>query len=513
MIKTSISSLAKSLSAKGNISESSAETFIRQMFDVAQNVLQEDKQLKVKWLGTFKVTAVKDRESVDVNTGERIVISGRDKISFTPDNILKEIVNKPFAQFETVVVNDGVDFTEIDNRFSETELSEEAMDVPADATACKEETQDESEEAASLTSEKSPESQSVTSEPHVEQENPKQETSIEPVVFPIEATDKLEQTTTSDVVVIGADSHVENKEEKKVHAEEVVVVDDAVNETIEDSNGVSSAMTNHESIEESNETTNDVSNDDLIDVSNIDSNDHSDTDSTVDSPTDDADEDSDPCFRLPRYWAALGGALLVAVMTGVPWLVISYTQMKSKYDQLATEFADFKKHQSAHSTHVQKTKQLTPAPLSDADQIKLKAKEDSARMAQASEAVAKATDIDAKTNANSEPKTSTASATKTETKSEKQPTVQSMQKDEKSAKRTDSFEQYNSDVRVRTGAYRIVGVERTVKVKSGQTLASISKIYLGPGMECYIEALNGASALKEGQSVKIPKLEVKKKKK
>ena len=117
MSKISLSDLAQRLAEKSGISQQDAELFIRKMFDVANEGLQSDKLVKMKWLGTFKVMAVKDRESVDVNTGERIIIEGRDKISFTPDNILKEIVNKPFAQFETVVVNDGVDFDEIDRKF------------------------------------------------------------------------------------------------------------------------------------------------------------------------------------------------------------------------------------------------------------------------------------------------------------------------------------------------------------------------------------------------------------
>ena len=121
MSKISLSDLAQRLAEKSGISLQDAELFIRKMFDVANEGLQSDKLVKMKWLGTFKVMAVKDRESVDVNTGERIIIEGRDKISFTPDNILKEIVNKPFAQFETVVVNDGVDFDEIDRKFENAE--------------------------------------------------------------------------------------------------------------------------------------------------------------------------------------------------------------------------------------------------------------------------------------------------------------------------------------------------------------------------------------------------------
>ena len=130
MSKFTLSTLAAKLAEKSGLSQTEAELFIRKMFDVLNQGLEADKQVKMRWLGTFKVTTVKDRESVDVNTGERIVIEGRDKISYTPDNILKEIVNKPFAQFETVVVNDGVDFDDIDKKFETP--TEELEEVPSE---------------------------------------------------------------------------------------------------------------------------------------------------------------------------------------------------------------------------------------------------------------------------------------------------------------------------------------------------------------------------------------------
>lgn len=119
MSKFSLNTLGKLLADKSGLSQVEAELFIRKMFDVCNQGLDADKQVKIKWLGTFKIQATKDRESINVNTGERFTIEGRDKLTFTPDNILKEIVNKPFAQFETVVVNDGVDFDEIDEKFGE----------------------------------------------------------------------------------------------------------------------------------------------------------------------------------------------------------------------------------------------------------------------------------------------------------------------------------------------------------------------------------------------------------
>ena len=125
MSKNSLNVLADKLAEKSGLSQIESELFIRKMFDVCHQGLAADKMVKMRWLGTFKVTSVKDRESVDVNTGERIIIEGRDKISFTPDNILKEIVNKPFAQFETVVVNEGVDFDSIDQKYEDSLEDEE----------------------------------------------------------------------------------------------------------------------------------------------------------------------------------------------------------------------------------------------------------------------------------------------------------------------------------------------------------------------------------------------------
>jgi nucleoid DNA-binding protein len=100
-----------------------AETFVAMLFDVVNDGLMKDKLVKVKGLGTFKVASVKDRESVNVNTGERVLIEGHDKITFTPDAALRDFVNKPFAQFETVIVKDGVDFSDLDNQ-KETETPE-----------------------------------------------------------------------------------------------------------------------------------------------------------------------------------------------------------------------------------------------------------------------------------------------------------------------------------------------------------------------------------------------------
>lgn len=116
MAKNKIMNITSALSTKYKMPLKEAEAFVAMVFDVVNDGLQKDKLVKVKGLGTFKVAAVKDRESVNVNTGERVLIEGHDKITFTPDAVLRDFVNKPFAQFETVVVKDGVDFSDLDSQ-------------------------------------------------------------------------------------------------------------------------------------------------------------------------------------------------------------------------------------------------------------------------------------------------------------------------------------------------------------------------------------------------------------
>ena len=130
MSKVSITELASKLMEKHGLKRTEAELFIRQFVGVINDGLKNDKSVKVKGLGTFKVQAVSARKSVDVNTGEAIVIEGRDKISFTAEAVMRDLVNAPFAQFETVIVNDGVDFSEIDAKH-EADNTEAEEPTPA----------------------------------------------------------------------------------------------------------------------------------------------------------------------------------------------------------------------------------------------------------------------------------------------------------------------------------------------------------------------------------------------
>ena len=129
-----ITDLAAAIAAKHHISQREAERFLTRMVEVMNNALRYEKQLKIKGLGTFKVASVSPRESVNIHTGERIVIEGREKISFTPDAVMRDWVNRPFAQFETVVVNDGVDFDDIDRKYQNemSAVDENAESEPAE---------------------------------------------------------------------------------------------------------------------------------------------------------------------------------------------------------------------------------------------------------------------------------------------------------------------------------------------------------------------------------------------
>ena len=121
MGKIYMNELADMLSQKSGIDKRSIQSFLTSVVETIQDGISEDKIVKIKGLGTFKVIDVDARESVNVNTGERVTISGHQKLTFTPDSTMKELVNKPFSQFDTVVLNDGVEFDDIDAESTEEE--------------------------------------------------------------------------------------------------------------------------------------------------------------------------------------------------------------------------------------------------------------------------------------------------------------------------------------------------------------------------------------------------------
>ena len=449
MSKFSLNTLGKLLADKSGLSQVEAELFIRKMFDVCNQGLDADKQVKIKWLGTFKVQATKDRESINVNTGERFTIEGRDKLTFTPDNILKEIVNKPFAQFETVVVNDGVDFDEIDEKFGE----EQTEDAPAQVI-------DFLDEEKTAT----PNPEVVVNGSEKEKEKEAEDELAKQIAIEQAKLERLKQAQLEQERIQKEKQEQERLEQERLEQEklELAQQQQAQKAVVEPAVPASDESEEEEEEEES-------------------SNSHH--------------------IVIPRYLVVAVCLIVVALIGGMGWFAFNYGQMTAQRDHLAMQLNQY--HQAPAKKAPAKP---AAAPLSQEQKLRQKAMEDSIRMAKTAEAVKLAENSD-------EESASAGKAKQTETKAKAEAKEKAKDKAEEKATSKIASSQYDKDARVRTGAYRIIGVAQTVTVGAGQTLEQISTRYLGSGMECYVEALNGTNTVKAGQKIKIPKLELKKKKK
>lgn len=483
MNRSSMSILARVLAEKNNMTISEAEAFIKQMFDVANGVMQSDKQLKIRWLGTFKVTSVKDRESVDVNTGERIIIGGRDKITFTPDNILKEIVNKPFAQFETVVVNDGVDFSEIDRKFA-FEAKEE-VSAPSDEQQIAEE----SETSPVDKAESIPAVAEMSDEPELKED------AVSGVTVQLEDLSVVSEEAEEPV------SEIEEKEQPVADAQESEqpVVKEAPVQTVNASSVLEeTAACRPETKAPVSQTKQ------TVPAGN--------PENAVEEEEDDEASSSDRkhYFMLPRYVISVAVILILLLIGGIGWFAFNYGKMQAQRNHLALQLEEMQKVRMAKDSLAQ----------TQTDDLRTKALQDSARLAQSAEVLNGVDEHNAAAQADSLRKVAaakeTASKQQAEVTKQKVAEAAGKQKTLKEAKQkveVQAASKYDADPRVRTGAYRILGVDHTIVAKSGQTLSSISKLYLGPGMECYLEAVNGGAIdVKAGQKIHIPKLALKKKK-
>ena len=385
MSKLNIYDLCSVLTSKNGLDDKESHRFIKAIFDVIQEGLDEDKIVKVKGLGTFKIIEVDDRESINVNTGERVLIEGHSKLTFTPDSVMKEIVNKPFSQFETVILNEGVDFPE-------PVVEEPAVeDIIADEPA---------------------EDKEIIVEPQIDNNVAEQSVEEEPVA---------EKNVAEEPVA-----------EEPVAEEPVAkepVAEDSVVEFTDDNDNVQSGEEN--SVEES-----------VFETSN-----------------------NNSILR----WILSGVAVLLLIL-GAAYGGYLY----GRYE-LSEEIA-YKQMKADLKTAEITTKKA---------QVAIK-KDSVAQEVDATKIGAMSIDNEDE-SVNDEAKTE---ATKTS---------------------SDKYEAM--DIRVRTGAYRIIGEGRTVKAKAGQTVEDIATKLLGPGMSCYVEVYNGLdgkTTLKEGQTIKIPKLELKK---
>ena len=484
MSKFSLNTLGKLLADKSGLSQVEAELFIRKMFDVCNQGLEADKQVKIKWLGTFKVQATKDRESINVNTGERFTIEGRDKLTFTPDNILKEIVNKPFAQFETVVVNDGVDFDEIDEKFGE----EQAEDAPSEVIDFLDE-----EEAAT------PNPDVVVIESEKKEEKEDEDELSKQIALEQAKLEKLKQAKLEQERIQKEKLEKERLEQERLEQEKLE--QERLEQERLEQEKLEQERLKQEKLEQERLEQEKLEQERLELAKQQQA-----LKATVEPAvpaTDETEEEDEETSNshhivIPRYLVVAVCLIVVALIGGMGWFAFNYGQMTAQRDHLAMQLSQY------HQAPAKKAPaNAVAAPLSQEQKLRQKAIEDSIRMAKTAEAVKLAEQSDEASDKAEHAKQDEAKAK----------AKAAAKEEEKAASKTESSAHYDKDVRVRTGAYRIVGVAQTVTVGAGQTLEQISNRYLGSGMECYVEALNGTGNVKAGQKIKIPKLELKKKKK
>lgn len=448
-----VSDFASELVGRYGLKEEEATEFISAMFDIICEQLDgADKQVKVKGLGTFKVTSVGARASVDVNTGERIIIEGRNKISFTPEVMLRDRVNRPFVQFETVVLNDGVDFSEIDNEFNGSKQEVAASDSTVETA--NETVANDAEEVAEETVVETIDAS--VDESVVGAEEDKSDVAIE---------EKASDFVPKNVMDQGQKEEAKPELENEYGHEPMSEVE-------------------ADNSDESQQSTVGLSSDDSVEKSSDDSQ-QSSVESSATTPQPKEVVVAEGCKqRNPRlmYWFSIASfVLLIFIGVGMYFL---YEQVKAKnvaIEQLQTKLA---MHSMALKSAAVEPKQGVASKKNIVADTTDAAKQ--VAITDAAETVAKE------------------EVSKPIEKTHEPPVAE-----KKKANVPKPAADYNFDVRVRTGAYIIVGEETSVTVRSGQTLASISKAYLGPGMECYVEVFNNRKEVKPGDKLRIPKLKIK----
>ena len=484
-----VNDFARELSEKYGLSLSDASDFIGAMFDVVNEELDDtDSSVKIKGFGTFKVSAVSARASVDVNTGERIIIDGRNKISFTPEVLLRDRVNRPFVQFETVVLNDGVDFSEIDDEMdelSDSVIETETQGVQLSPTAPTDQLTDQSANQPTPTeqpqgvqlSPTAPTSQSADQYAPVEQP---QDVQLSPTAPTSQPTDQPAPAYQPQGVQLSSTAPTSQSTDQSSNPQSSSETASKVVNTEEHRDMARRLMTpKSETVEEDSEESDDK------------------TTATAPEADDEGIVIGGCRQRSPRIMYVLTiASFLILVSLGIGMYFL-YQRIEEKnhvidrlesrlYAQQAT--AEAVEPQSAVAVHdsIASKDSLHAAELRAAEKHAAEklAAEKAKQHKKDSIAAAKSTQA-SKTSAGKSAPTTAATPTAT------------------------TPSDYNYDTRVRTGAYIIVGVAKTVTVKPGQTLASISQAYLGEGMECYVEVLNNRHSVKAGEKLKIPQLKLK----
>ncbi|WP_455080871.1 HU family DNA-binding protein [Prevotella melaninogenica] len=449
MAKTAIQLITSALAKQHNLSAADAAAFVDAFFDIISSELKNGNQVKIKGLGTFKVQAVKPRESVNVNTGERVLIEGHDKISFTPDTVMKELVNKPFSQFETVVINDGVDTEELERVPSEDSSDEVKSELVNEST-----TKNTSEE------------KTVAEEERTEVEDTKEETNNSSSVkedVVIEAEDNLneknlpvdvieEPTSEENEAISDSEEKLSELEENKEEKQEVAIEVDAKVDSIVESkvDAIVEPKGEEETIEVEVKSVQSVSNTSEEREESSNENNIEKTELPNSSEPTHITEDEDTDVESSEN-GILKKVALVAFIVIICLGIFLWARMGS-------------------TNSGKKTKEVAEQVNTSDDHSSLGTKTISA---------------------------DTTSVTKVHKTPEKEETA-----------KVDSFMALNSDPRIRYGAYNIIGIDRIVVLKKGETMEKYSRKTLGADMVGYFQVLNGRKTMQAGDTMKVPKVEL-----
>ena len=434
MGKYSITQLATILVKKNGISNDEALKFVTAIFDIVKEGLETDKLVKIKGFGTFKIIDVDPRESVNVNTGERVLINGHQKITFTPDSVMKEMVNRPFAQFETVVLNDGVDFSDIDKLSNINENIDK-----------QEETQEELQEIIQEEEGKKDEGEKEEGKDEVHDITPQESSNNDDVVrnqTTISPTKELAETFIKETAEETSEKPIEETSEKQIEEPAEKLIEETAEKLIEEP-----------------------------------------AEKMIEEPAEELIEDFDKEENSHNFTTILLSiASCLLLMAASAYIGYLYGIEEGRHQEKTSQI-------SKYSTYLDKQN----------EELRTK------RLAEE----AKATKEAEKTK--NDTTKQTAKDNKTDTTTNNKPKENNKTKEDNN---DDNFSKYDTmDARVRTGAYVIVGIDKYIIVREGQTVGKIAKALLGPGMSCYIEVLNGVTEnepLKEGTKIKIPKLRHKK---
>ena len=546
MAKMAILELARAIAVRHGMTQKEAERFVNTFIDVVNDGLRNEKQLKIKGLGTFKVIDTKDRESVNVNTGERILIGGRGKITFTPDTVMRELVNKPFAQFQTVVLNDGVDFSDIDATSEEIQSDAENEEVVVVGTEQPQSFAEEPQSFAEQPQSFAEQPQSFAEEPQSFAEQP-QSFAEQPIRIVEDNSTELEELSKPVPDELApADDHPSPEEASSTPPHMLTpLVDFVENEHSVDNDSIKA---------EENPAENELKKTDDTPAAATHHHHHHDDHhhhhhnhhrAAIDELTKMQQEEMDSEDNNKKSFGWLWTLLALLLIAGGTYLGYRYgkSSVTEYVEALENEQVALLDSIARMRAHLQ-TDSITDDRAFLSDSI-AKAREDSlaaeekrkaeleerakllavqqskeaqriaAEHAKIAEAKARQSERNrvfaespAKTTAQPKSQMQTKATAPTQPKAKAEPAQ--TQANAKALAEAKRYEAANAQVRL--GAYSIVGLDKTVTVLKGQTLASISKAYFGPGMECYVQAYNnGITEVKEGMKIKIPKLQLKKK--